>query len=370
MTSDQGFQFAAADAKFYDYLRNVILPIRPSQYDISNICNLSCEGCFFFVGTDYLGHPEVADLGAVEAFFEGEARRGVNYAEVAGAEPSLAEEKLVIMARHIRRGVIYTNGTRVIPTEIPYKLQISLWGLPEQSARLRGANVVAKQVRNYRDDDRAVFVFTINRENVWSIPELARFCAGEGIRLTFNHFSPTESYRARLSHPNGNRDRYFRFSDRESNLLLQPSDLVRSRALIADAIDRYPETIVYSRTFNDWVHRPGGLYQVDPSTGIATDCGGMLTKGYRHFHADLTDAGDVKCPTPNIACEDCRCYAQAWGTALRRHTGPALRHNGGDTWIELWKFWCRLFLFDRVLDAQLREAKFSTFAPAVTAKAS
>ena len=254
---------SAFSSPFYNYLRSNILPIRPSQYDITNICNLNCEGCFFFVGDDHVGHEEIDDPGAVDAFFAAERARGVNYAEVAGAEPSLAPRKLALMARHIPRGVIYTNGTKKIPREIAYRLQISLWGLPEQSRKLRGADIVARQMRQYRDDDRAVFVFTINRLNVETILPVTRFCADEGVRLTFNHFSPTDDYQARLEDAAPARGPYFRFSTPADNLVLRSDDLRRSQEAIDDALARYPETVVYSRRFNTWIHRREGLHRVD-----------------------------------------------------------------------------------------------------------
>lgn len=96
----------SVESRFFDYLRRSVLPLRPSQYDISDICNLQCEGCLYFSGSDHVGHAAADDLDAVDRFFAAEAKRGVNYAEVAGAEPALVEEKLVAMARHIPHGVI------------------------------------------------------------------------------------------------------------------------------------------------------------------------------------------------------------------------------------------------------------------------
>lgn len=341
-----------AAAAFYSFLRTDVLPIRPSQYDISNTCNLFCEGCLFYVGDDYKGHPEVRSPARVEAFFAGEAARGVNYAEVAGAEPSLKERSLLIMARHIPRGVAYTNGVRKITAELPYRLQVSLWGLPEQSVKLRGADVVSKQARNYRDDPRAIFVFTITGQNVGSIPEMVRFCADHGLRLTFNHFSPTRDYVRRLGSPEVARDGYFRFSDRADNLLLDREQLSLSRDFIGEALEDHPTTVIYSHAFNDWVHDPDGLYTVTPETGVALDCGSRLTSIYRHFHADLTDAGEVKCPTPNLDCANCRLYAQALGTLLQRLTRSALRGKDFERWIEIWRMWCLLFWGDPPRETQ------------------
>lgn len=330
---------------FFKYLRAEVLPLRPSQYDLSNTCNLVCEGCLFFAGDDHDGHVAENDLDKVDRFFAGEAARGVNYAEVAGAEPALVENKLLVMARHIPRGVIYTNGTRKLSNELNYRLQISLWGLPEESRKLRGANIVGKQLRNYRNDPRAIFVFTVTRQNISSIPEMARFCADEGVRLSFNHYSPTQDYLTRLQQGARERSDYFRFSDDQDNLLLEPEHLARSQSLIAEALEEYPGHILYNARFNQWVHQ-NSLYDIDPQTGIATNCAARVTHHYRHFHVDLSDAGEVKCCTPNIACQSCRLYAQSLGSALQRQTRSSRRGKDFDQWLQLWKLWHQLFWGD------------------------
>ncbi|MGH6762903.1 MAG: hypothetical protein ACRECW_15100 [Phyllobacterium sp.] len=327
---------------FFKYLRTFVLPIRPSQYDLSTICNLYCEGCLFFSGSDYKGHVPEDDLSKLNTFFQREASRGVNYVEVAGAEPSLIEHKLKVMARHIPKGVIYTNGTKRITSELDYRLQISLWGLPEESKKLRGADIVQKQVRNYRDDARAIFVFTINGQNVRSIPAIAAFCVNEGIRLSFNHYSPTDDYLKKLEKGAG-RDGYFRFSQSHDNMLLTADDLAASRELISEAMEGFPNTVLYSQVFNDWVHQPEGLYEIDLITRIAKNCGARVTTSYRHFHADLSDAGDVKCCTPNVECSSCRLYAQSLGSALQKLTRTARKGIEFNNWMKLWRLWHILF---------------------------
>lgn len=341
--TESALREGASSHDFFSYLRKHVLPIRPSQYDLSNTCNLVCEGCLFFAGSDHEGHVPVTDLEQIDRFFAKEAARGINYAEVAGAEPSLVESKLVVMARHIPRGVIYTNGTKKLTQELNYRLQISLWGLPEESAKLRGADIFAKQVRNYGNDPRAIFVFTITRQNLTNIPEIARLCADKGLRLSFNHYSPTSDYLARLHEAQPDRTDYFRFSQGDDNLLLGPDELARSQALISEAMENYPHAILYNHDFNQWVHNPDGLYDIDPATGNAINCAARVTSHYRHFHVDLQDAGEVKCCTPNIDCRACRLYAQSLGSALQRQTGRSRRGADFEAWMKLWRLWHLLF---------------------------
>lgn len=334
---------AVSDGEFLAYLRQHVLPIRSSQYDITNTCNLTCEGCLFFSGDDYKNHPEERDLGKVDLFFKSEAARGVNYAYIAGAEPSLAEAKLLAAQKYIKRGNVVSNGTRRITRELRYAIHVSLWGLQKDSARLRGADVVDKQFRNCRDDPRVTFIYTINHGNVCDINSIAKLCADQGARLSFNHFSPSSEYLNRLQPGGAARDEYFRFSSRAENLILTRRDLDQSESAIAEAQDRYPETIVYDAGFSAWVHGQDGHYNLDES-GLAIGCPSRLTKRFRHFNADLSRSS-AKCCSPNIECSQCRLYIQSLATALQRPSRAAIA--GGDglaRWTALWRLWCRLFL--------------------------
>lgn len=331
------------DRARYAHVRASAGQIRPSQYDISNTCNLTCEGCLFFAGDDHLNHEQVLDAARIDAFFAQEAARGVNFLQFGGAEPALTQQTLRIAARHVRRGVVFTNGTVKIARDIPFRLHVSVWGLGEQARALRGADVVAKAVRNYRGDPRALFVFTVNAGNVESIPDVAAYCAEAGVPLTFNHFANTLTYERWLDGEQADPD-YFRLGQAGTGMTHTPATLARAWALIGQAIERYPETVVYSRAFGRRIHDPRGLYQIDPKSGEASDCGSRVGAHYRHFHADLADAGDVKCCTPNIDCATCRLYQQSLSSLLARLEGFAVTDEGLGDWLELWEFWCRLNL--------------------------
>lgn len=161
----------------------------------------------------------------------------------------------------------------------------------------------------------------------------------------------------------GGRDRsdYFRFSDSDDNLILEAEHLARSQALIGQAMEDYAENILYDAQYNRWVHQVNGLYDIDPDTGIATNCAARVTHHYRHFHVDLSDAGDVKCCTPNIACQSCRLYAQSLGSALQRQTRSSRRGQDFEQWLQLWKLWHQLFwgdLPERFADSETLSQRF------------
>lgn len=335
-----------SDTAFWKGLRQHILPLRPSQYDLTSRCNLSCEGCLFFSGSDYVGHRDADDPAAIEAFFAAEAERGVRFAYFGGAEPSNVMQKLVIAARHLPYGVVFTNGTQRITSEVPYRIHISIWGNSERSKKLRGADILKKQLANYRGDKRAVFVFTITAQNIGDIEEVALICAANDIALSFNHYSPTAKY-LRFVQDGTAQDKYHSISSHTDNLLLQPHHLEHARELIDKLLDdkaRYK--ILYSHEFNALIHHPDGLYAGNLSADqLGADCGVRLTSALRHYNTDLTQSNG-KCCTPNVECKDCRLYAQSLATVLSRGTRH-MRQSGGEAGlIRLWRLWCDLFLND------------------------
>lgn len=326
----------------FDQLRRIAGHMHPSQYDVSDMCNLKCEGCLYFMGNDRYGAQEVVSLDMVDRFFAAEAERGVNFAQLGGAEPALSPDRLKIIAKHIPRGLIFTNGTIPIDQEIRYRLHISVWGGDDGERILRGANSFKKSLALYTGDDRAVFVLTINRHNLDSVLQVARLCNDAGVKLSFNHFSPTEKY---VGQPLLNYADYSRLAGEGHAPILGADDLVRAHREIVAAMDAYPDTVVYSAFFNDWIHRPEGLYRLNDQ-GIAVDCGSRVTARYRHFRVDMRDSGDVKCCAPNLSCRTCRIYAQSLATALHRFdsfTGSKADFLG---WIEMYEFWIKLFLLN------------------------
>lgn len=331
----------------FQRLRSRVGKIRPTQYDITASCNLRCEGCLFFAGEDLENHAELSDLVEIDRFFGEEQRRGINYVQIGGAEPALAQEKLSIAAKYIPRGVVFSNGTVFIDSAIPYRIHISVWGLPEESRRFRGADTVRKSMRLYRGDKRAVFVFTINAQNMESIPHMVELCQAHGIPLVFSHFSPTTKYLEDL-HAGAppDRQKFVRLTDPASRMALSRADLERIRVLVDQAIERSPETVIYSHDFNDWINAPQGLYEVDENSGVALNCGSKCTSAYRHYRADFIAANDVKCCAPNIDCRHCRLYAQSLATALHRFPDFSATESGFRRWLGFWELWCRIFLVD------------------------
>lgn len=329
----------------YRHLRDRIGTIVPSNYDISDRCNLACEGCLYFEGADRLGHLDDGQDGEWRALFAREAARGVNFVYLAGAEPTLEMDRIRAAHAHIPRGVVFTNGTRRIPDDIGYRIHVSLWGAPKENARLRGADNSAKALRLYAGDPRAVFVYTVSRFNIDDIAETAALVHAAGGTLTFSYFSPTLRYQAARS-GGQDPDPWSRLTGADETPALGASDLDRARGEIERAMARFGETIAYSLAYDRFITGPLP-HRLDPVTGIAVDCGNRLTATHHHIGADRSRSGG-KCCSPNLDCAHCRPYAQGFATYLKRF--GAMRQDPATfaEWLSVWELWGRLFVGDPV----------------------
>ena len=167
--------------------------IRSSNYDINNTCNLTCEGCYYFVSGQKTNNqrPSAAEY---DALFSAELARGVNYPEFSGGEPSLNPVALEVAAKYWQHGIIYTNGIKKVPSHVPFRIAVSIWGAKGRSEYLRGASSYDQAFETAKGDPRAVIYLTINRQNIDDIPEVVSDCVKSRVKLSFNDFSMTNEY--------------------------------------------------------------------------------------------------------------------------------------------------------------------------------
>ena len=62
--------------------------LRESTYDMSNRCNLRCDGCYYYEGAKQFA-VENGETDAWRKLMQEEKARGITYVVLAGAEPSL-----------------------------------------------------------------------------------------------------------------------------------------------------------------------------------------------------------------------------------------------------------------------------------------
>jgi MoaA/NifB/PqqE/SkfB family radical SAM enzyme len=299
--------------------------LRESTYDMSNRCNLRCDGCYYYEGEKQFA----VENGSVEAWqhlMRDEKKRGITYVVLAGAEPSLVPELLEVCFQEIPLGSIATNGLKKIPESVGYKIHISVWGNDETSLRVRKAkDLLIKQVDNYRNDPRAVFVYTFIRDNIDEVHEVTRRLVADDCRLTFNVFSSPVGYAGPLRH------------DGES--------LKRVQAAMMALLERYPQNVLFS-AYNAVAHtHKSSLHDLYtclyPRQNRSQDLG--LGRSFRQYRTDLKWDRSAACCVPDTDCADCRHYASGSAVVtarLYRHAHESATFKSWldyvDTYLAVW----------------------------------
>lgn len=265
--------------------------LRESTYDMSNRCNIRCDGCYYYEGDKQFA-KEVLEVEAWRELMRAEKARGITYVVLAGAEPSLVPELLDVCYQEMPLGSIATNGFKKIPESVGYKLHISVWGNDETSLRIRKAkNLLKRQIENYENDPRAVFVYTFTRDNINEVLQVAEELVAHDCKLTFNVFSAPVGYSGNLRH------------DDES--------LAWTRQTMIDLLNQYPRNVLFS-VYNAVAHTHAkGLHDLYscsyPRRNPSQDIG--LGRSFRQYRTDLNWDRSVACCVPDTDCVDCRHYA-------------------------------------------------------------
>ncbi len=299
--------------------------LRESTYDMSNRCNIRCDGCYYYEGEKQFA-PENLDAQAWRKLMQDEKARGITYVVLAGAEPSLVPELLDVCYSEMPLGSIATNGFKKIPESVGYKIHISVWGNDETSLRVRKArNLLSKQIENYQNDPRAVFVYTFTRENIEEAYEVAGKLGASSCKLTFNVFSSPVGYTGPLRH--------------------NEESLQKVQSTMIALLKKYPQNVIFS-VYNAVAHAHKGslhdLYSCSyPRQNSSQDIG--LGRSFRQYRTDLNWDRSVACCVPDTDCADCRHYAagSAVVTArLYRHVSNLATFQSWldyvDTYLAVW----------------------------------
>ncbi len=296
--------------------------LRESTYDMTRRCNIRCEGCYYYEG-DKAATTDNRDPDHWHRLMRREKERGITYVVLAGAEPSLVQELCRVCYREIPWGCIATNGLKPIDRAIDYNIHISVWGNDETSRRLRNAdNMLHRQMENYRNDPRAVFIYTFTRDNIDDVYEVARTLAENNCKLSFNMFSAPVGYEGKLNH--------------------DAASLKKTRAAMQHICEQYPENVYFS-PYNIVVHtHPSGLNDLFacpyPRVNSSTDIG--LGRSFRQYRTDLTWDRNSACCVPDTDCVDCRHYAA--GSAVV--TSKMFRHAANPEHFKAWLDYVDIYL--------------------------
>lgn len=317
--------------------------LRESAYDMTSACQLRCEGCYYFQGDKYAVRDQ-RDPEQWRAFFEGEKERGITYVVLAGAEPALVPKLLRTCYDVIPLGSIASNGLKPIDSEIRYRLHLSVWGDSAGDPKYRklangkpGPNCLPVQLKNYKDDERVVFVYTFNNENVDQLDEVVERVHDGGHQISFNIFSDPAVYNSPL-----------KFRD----------TLKRTRAKMIQALEEYPETVIYSyynaevHTDDRSLHSLFGCPYPRAQLAQGTVPTG-LSNSFRSYRTNLTHEPTSDCCVPDTDCSDCRHYAAGSAIVTSRlnlHVESEKQFRG---WLDYVDTYLATWLIDYHRDANL-----------------
>lgn len=290
--------------------------LRESTYDMTRRCNIRCNGCYYYEG-DKQHTRDNTRVDDWRQLMQAEKARGITFVVLAGAEPSLVPDLCQVCFDEIQMGCIATNGLESIPDSVGYRLHISVWGDDETSRKTRHAErMLVRQLENYAGDPRAVFVYTFTRHNIDQAETVVRTLADHGGRVTFNMFSAPVGYQGDLRHT--------------------PHSLVETRRTMVDLLQRYPQTVLFSR-YSAMAHtHEKGLHDLFrcsyPRQNPSTDVG--LGRSFRQYRTDLTWDRAAACCVPDTDCADCRHYAAASAVVTARLFRHAVEPDIFRSWLD------------------------------------
>jgi MoaA/NifB/PqqE/SkfB family radical SAM enzyme len=268
--------------------------LRESAYDVTSACQLRCDGCYYFEG-DKFKVTDSKDPHAWRALLQSERERGITYVNLAGAEPSLVPQVLRACYETIPLGTVFTNGLKPVDPDIRYRLHVSVWGDATGDPQYRryaggrpGPYCLPVQLRNYKADERVIFVYTFNSENVGQVDEVLKLVRDQGHQITFNVFSVPEGNRSGLK---------------------AKKELGRIRDKMLEAIESYPDTVIYSR-YNAQVHTRAASLRAQfgcpyPRAAVQAAKQFGITGTFRNYRADLSYSAQ-SCCIPETDCAECR----------------------------------------------------------------
>jgi hypothetical protein len=281
--------------------------LRESTYDMTNRCNIRCDGCYYYQGEKQNASNNI-DPAAWRTLMRAEKERGITFVVLAGAEPALVPELLGVCYDEIPCGAIATNGLVRLPASIEYKIHISVWGNEATSERTRQAKrMLERQMEIYAGDPRAVFVYTFTRDNIVESREVVARLAMAGCKVTFNMYSATLRYAGSLGHT--------------------PASLSETQETMLALMRDFPGQILFSpysalvHTHEQSLH---GLFSCPYPRQNPRLFG--LGRTFRQYRSDLAWVRDASCCVPDTDCADCRHYAAGSAivtTRMNRHiTSP------------------------------------------------
>ncbi len=277
--------------------------VRASEYHLTNACNIRCKGCWFFeFGHDQSG-SEAKHIDEWRTFVREQRRKRVNCALLIGGEPALFPERVASFVEGMRYVSISTNGLKALPKAEPFDsvtVFISLFGGGPLDDELRAikpngrtfTGLFDTALRNYRNDDRATFVYGVTEDAIQYIEPTVRRIQANGNVVTFNFYSKYDT-----CHP-------LRLANEERLL----SEMLRVREIYPETVLNHPEHIHATVTGRAWCGSFGydvcpSISQDHPDNAERLLNGNPFLSFFNTYKADLKSL-ELCCTSGH--CGDCR----------------------------------------------------------------
>lgn len=314
--------------------------VRPSEYHLTNACNLRCKGCWFFEFGHDVRTREVSDLRTLEEFIIREkSERRINTALIIGGEPTLFPERIRLFVKHMKYVNISSNGLQRLPPEgfenVTIGLTLFAGGPLDDELRaikpsgLRFSGLFDRMLANYRNDVRAQFIYALTDDGIDYIEETVRKIHANGNRVTFNFYSKYDTREPTQS-------------QRQEQLL---AEALRVRELFPDTVVCHPYYVRTVITGNSHWGKFG--YENCPSISIDHPAHTRrLANGNASLNFFNTWAADLKtvefCCTSGH-CEDCRDSQAVYSWLLVSMEQFLESKRQLTTWIEIAESYWRQF---------------------------
>ena len=152
-----------------------------AEFDVTDNCNLRCKHCYHFYGKDDFKTKELP-LEIWKKRFNKLHKKGVRFILLAGGEPALRNDVLMLADKIFPFIYVITNGTIKIPKGFNHLLFVSLDGKQERNDSIRGKGVFSKVMKNYSGDKRVVINMTITKDNYKELGNVVKIAKGNGFR--------------------------------------------------------------------------------------------------------------------------------------------------------------------------------------------
>ena len=320
------------DNWYQRYKRISKLNIRSSIYDVTNRCNLRCQGCFFFSSGEHKAAVEEMGIKKWEGFIDREKERGVNLAILIGGEPTLCLDRVEAFYKQLPT-FCATNGLIKVPRDrFPdMMVGISLWGDEQDEKVLRGKDTFAISSKNYEGDPYTYYLYTITPKQIGKIRRIIKKINDAGLKVHMQLLSNDEGV---------------------DGFSWKPEELKDLRAEMDDMLDQYPDTVISSKYYHEIITTGKMLgrkfgWMECPSVTQPLDKRNPQPKRLIEF---IKWASDLKtmhrcCTSETRDCSTCKDGAAHMSWVMVNKRAHIRTPKDLQNWIEVYEMFAKLYQF-------------------------